>query len=197
MVKKLLDKYKAIPITVKASFWFLICGFVQRGISLITTPIFSRLLSTSEYGDFSVYQTWYNIIIIFASLNLASGVYMRGLVKYEEDQDRFTGSLQCLYMLTTAICFGIYMLFQNRWDKFFGLDSSFIYAMFIDILAATAYQFWSTRQRVDFKYRNLGAYFVWYFHYMPVGNDAALPATQRFTRNLLIVLTTFTISKRK
>ena len=118
MVKKLLDKYKAIPITVKASFWFLICGFVQRGISLITTPIFSRLLSTSEYGDFSVYQTWYNIIIIFASLNLASGVYMRGLVKYEEDQDRFTGSLQCLYMLTTAICFGIYMLFQNRWDKF-------------------------------------------------------------------------------
>ena len=155
MVKKLLDKYKAIPITVKASFWFLICGFVQRGISLITTPIFSRLLSTSEYGDFSVYQTWYNIIIIFASLNLASGVYMRGLVKYEEDQDRFTGSLQCLYMLTTAICFGIYMLFQNRWDKFFGLDSSFIYAMFIDILAATAYQFWSTRQRVDFKYRNL------------------------------------------
>lgn len=155
MVKKLLDKYKAIPVTVKASFWFLICGFVQRGISLITTPIFSRLLSTSEYGDFSVYQTWYNIIIIFASLNLASGVYMRGLVKYEEDQDRFTGSLQCLYMLTTAICFGIYMLFQNRWDKFFGLDSSFIYAMFIDILAATAYQFWSTRQRVDFKYRNL------------------------------------------
>lgn len=155
MIKKLVDKYNQIPMTVKASFWFLICGFVQRGISMITTPIFSRLLSTGEYGDFSVYQTWYNIIIIFASLNLASGVYMRGLVKYEEDKDRFTGSLQCLYMLTTAICFTIYLLFQPKWNAFFGLDSSFVYAMFIDILAATAYHFWSTQQRVDYKYRNL------------------------------------------
>lgn len=155
MVKNLLEKYKNLPVTVKASFWFLICGFIQRGISLITTPIFSRLLSTSEYGDFSVYTTWYNIIIIFASLNLASGVYMRGLVKYEEDKERFTGSLQCLYMLTTAICFAIYMLFQDKWNAFFGLNDSFMYAMFIDILAATAFHFWSTGQRVDFKYRML------------------------------------------
>lgn len=155
MLKKLCDKYKRIPITVKASFWFLVCGFIQRGISLITTPIFSRLLSTSEYGDFGVYTSWYNIIIIFASLNLASGVYMRGLVKYEEDKDRFTGSLQCLYILTTAICFSIYMIFQKQWDVLFGLDSSFIYAMFVDILAATAYHFWSTQQRVDFQYKKL------------------------------------------
>lgn len=155
MLKRLCDKYKKIPITVKASFWFLVCGFIQRGISLITTPVFSRLLSTGEYGDFSVYNSWYNIIIIFASLNLASGVYMRGLVKYEEDKDRFTGSLQCLYILTTAICFSIYMAFQKQWDTLFGLDSSFIYAMFVDILAATAYHFWSTQQRVDFQYRKL------------------------------------------
>lgn len=155
MLKKVYDKYKKIPVTVRASFWFLVCGFIQRGISLITTPIFSRLLSTSEYGDFSVYNSWYNIIIIFASLNLASGVYMRGLVKYEDDKDKFTGSLQCLYILTTAICFSIYMIFQEKWDTLFGLDSSFIYAMFIDILAATAYHFWSTQQRVDFQYKKL------------------------------------------
>lgn len=155
MINKLLDKYKRIPVTVKASFWFLVCGFVQRGISLITTPIFSRLLSTSEYGDFGVYTSWYNIVIILASLNLASGVYMRGLVKYEEDKDRFTGSLQCLYILTTAIWFCIYLLFQKQWDALFGLDSSFVYAMFVDILAATAYHFWSTQQRVDYKYTKL------------------------------------------
>lgn len=155
MLNKMIQKYKNIPATVKASFWFLVCGFIQRGISIITTPIFSRLLSTSEYGDFGVYQTWYNIIIIFASLNLASGVYMRGLVKYEEDQERFSGSLQCLYVVTTAICFGVYLLFQPKWNVFFGLSSEFVYVMFIDILMATAFHFWSTKQRVEFKYRAL------------------------------------------
>ena len=131
------------------------CGFIQRGITAITTPIFTRLLSTDEYGDFGNYTSWYNIIIIFASLNLASGVYMRGLVKYDKEQDEFTGSLQCLYILTTGICFAVYMLFQSSWNAFFKLPSSFVYVMFVDILAATAYHFWSTRQRVDFKYRSL------------------------------------------
>ena len=80
-----MNKYKKMPQQVKASLWFVICGFLQKAISLITTPIFSRLLTTSEYGIYSVYQTWAGIIIIFASLNLASGVYLRGLIKYEDD----------------------------------------------------------------------------------------------------------------
>ena len=155
MLKRLWKQYKNIPVTAKASFWFLICGFIQHGITLITTPIFSRLLSTSEYGDYSVYNSWYSIIIIFASLNLASGVYMRGMVEYEDDRVGFTGSLQCLYIMTTSICFLIYILFQQQWNSLIGLDPAFIYAMFIDILAATAYHFWSTQQRVDFKYRKL------------------------------------------
>ena len=152
---KLLNKYRNVPKTVKASFWFLVCSFVQKGITTLTTPIFTRLLSTSEYGDFGVYQTWYNIIIILASLNLASGVYMRGLVKYEEDRDRFSGSLQLLYILVTFLVFGIYLLFQKPLDILFGLPSEYIYVMFVDILLATAFHFFSTRQRVDYDYRLL------------------------------------------
>ncbi|MCD8097561.1 MAG: oligosaccharide flippase family protein, partial [Lachnospiraceae bacterium] len=82
MIKKGIEKYKSLSQEVKASFWFLVCGFLQRGISLITTPIFSRVLSTAEYGDFSVFNTWTNVISIFATLNLASGGYTRGLIKY-------------------------------------------------------------------------------------------------------------------
>lgn len=51
-MNKLLVKYRSIPVQVKASLWFLICAFLQKGISFITTPIFTRLLSTSEYGQY-------------------------------------------------------------------------------------------------------------------------------------------------
>lgn len=155
MLKKIKQKYDNFPQTVRASFWFLVCGFIQRGISLLTTPIFSRLLSTSEYGDFNVYNSWHNIIIIFASLNLASGVYMRGLVKYEDDRDKFSGSLQILYLVTTSITLAIYLIFHNWWNSLFGLTSPFVYTIFIDIIVQTAYHFWSAEQRVEFQYRKL------------------------------------------
>ena len=47
-MRKFFEKYKNFPVQVRASFWFLICSFLQRGISVITTPIFTRLLSTGN-----------------------------------------------------------------------------------------------------------------------------------------------------
>lgn len=43
---------------VKAAFWFTVCSFLQRGISMIATPIFTRLLSTENYGLYSTYLSW-------------------------------------------------------------------------------------------------------------------------------------------
>lgn len=155
MFNKALDKYRALPQQVKASFWFVVCGFLQKAISLLTTPIFSRLLTTEEYGVFSVFLTWQSIIIIIASLNLSSGVYLRGLIKFEDDSEEFTASLQCLYTLNTALVFCVYALFSGFWNNLLDLPTKYMVVMFLDILMQAAFQFWSVRQRVNFVYRNL------------------------------------------
>ena len=154
-MNKLLSEYKKTPQQVRASLWFVICGFLQKAISLLTTPVFSRLLSTSEYGVFNVYISWQNIIMIFASLNLASGVYLRGLIKYQEDEEEFTNSLQSLYLVNFIIVFTIYLTLSSFWNRLFELPTSYICLIFGDILFQTAFHFWSARQRVKFQYRAL------------------------------------------
>lgn len=57
-MKKYLQQYKNLPVQMKASLWFLICSFMQKGIATITTPIFTRILTTAEYGEFSVFNSW-------------------------------------------------------------------------------------------------------------------------------------------
>lgn len=157
MLKKLILKYKNLPQQVKASVWFVICGFIQKAISLLTTPIFSRILSTSEYGIFSVFMAWQNIVIIIASLNLASGVYLRGLIKFEDDSDEFTASLQSLYVINWTFVFGIYGIFYGFWNSVTELPTTYMCAMFLDILVSVSFNFWSARQRVEYKYRALVA----------------------------------------
>ena len=92
----LLKKYRGIPVQVKASFWFLICAFLQKGISMLTTPIFTRLLSTAEYGQYNVFNSWLSIVTIFVSLDLAAGVYTQGLIKFEPERKVYSSSLQGL-----------------------------------------------------------------------------------------------------
>ena len=69
VMNKYIILYHKLPVQVKASLWFLICSFLQKGISVISTPIFTRLLSTAEYGQYSVFSSWLGIINIFVSLS--------------------------------------------------------------------------------------------------------------------------------
>ena len=155
MKSTIMVKYENLSTPIKASFWFLICGFMQKGMSFITTPIFTRLLSTSEYGKYSIYNSWYAIISIFATFNLSYGVYMQGLVKFKNDRDVFTSSLQGLTTTIVLTCGTIYILFNKLWNKLFDLSIVLMMAMFIDMLAMAAFSFWANRQRVDYKYEKL------------------------------------------
>ena len=66
-MKVFLEKYRKIPITLKASIWFIFCNILLKGISFFTAPMFARLLSTEEYGKLSIFASYEQIIIIFAT----------------------------------------------------------------------------------------------------------------------------------
>ena len=111
-MQKMIDKYKHMPVHIRASFWFLVCAFLQKGISVLTTPIFTRLLSTDEYGRFSVFNSWLSILAVFVSMNLYSGVYVQGLVKFEDSKRQFSSAMQGLSLVLTIGWVIIYLLFR-------------------------------------------------------------------------------------
>lgn len=155
MFANLKDKYTSLSVQVKAAIWFLICSFLQKGISTITTPIFTRLLSTEEYGSYNVFNSWLGIITIFATFNLSYGVYTQGLIKFSEDRKIFTSSLQGLSTVLIAICTMLYIAFHAFWNNLFSLTTVQMLAMFIMMWTTSAFSFWAGEQRVLYKYRNL------------------------------------------
>lgn len=152
---KLLEKYKKISSPVKASFWFLLCSFLQKGIAMLTTPIFTRIMTEEAYGQFTVYNSWYNIFFAIVSLNFAAGVFTRGLVKNDTDQDTYSSSLVGLSTVCVAVGFLIYMLFANVVNSFTELSTFLMVLMFVEIWSCTVYQFWSNKERVNYKYARL------------------------------------------
>lgn len=154
-MKKLLNKYKSIPVQVRASFWFLVCAFLQKGISSLTTPIFTRLLTTEEYGQFSVFNSWLSILTTFVSLHLFSGVYVQGLVKFEEKNRQFSSAMQGLTLTLTITWTVIYLLFRDFWNNLFSLTTVQMLAMLLIIWTSSVFQFWAVEQRVELRYQRL------------------------------------------
>lgn len=152
---RLNGKYARINKPVKASLWFMICGFLQRGISVLTTPIFTRILSTEQYGIYNTFSAWLEVLTVIVTLKLAAGVYTQGLIKYENDRDVFTSSLLGLSTASIIIWFIIYLSFQQLFNKLFEASSITMIAMFVMMWASISLNFWAWKERVEYKYKQL------------------------------------------
>lgn len=148
----LIDKYKKMPLTLKVSFWCAFCTIFQKGISFLTTPIFTRILSKEEFGIYSMFSTWLSVMLIISTLHLSSGVYNKAMIKYKEDTNGFTSSMLGLGSLCTFICFIIYLLFKDFFNKIFSLPTEFIICIFAQCLVTPAISFWTIDNRFKNKY---------------------------------------------
>lgn len=154
-MKKLWVKYNNMPVQIRASIWFLVCTFFQKATMVLTTPIFTRLLSVTEYGEYSVYSSWLGIVTVFISLNLSLGVFVRGLIKFSAEKEQFTSSLQSLTLLMVLIWTVIYLPCSRYINAFTGLTTTKTLLMFLTIWLTAVFGFWAAEQRVDYKYRKL------------------------------------------
>ena len=134
MQKRVMEEYRAMSPVVKAGLWFTICNFLQKGISFITIPIFTRIMSTEEYGLYSIYSSWYSILVIFATLHLSYYVFNKGLVKFEDDRENFVVSIQSLSAAITVVFFIAYYIFRKPINDFIGMPTSMIILMMVQIL---------------------------------------------------------------
>ena len=149
------SKYRSFSVQAKAALWFTICSFLQKGISFITVPIFTRLMSTEEYGTYTVYLSWLQILTIMTSLYLFNGVYDNAMAKYEKQRDEYTSAMQGLTLVITGAVFALYCFTSGFWEKILNLPKSMILLMFLEALLSPALSYWSGRQRFEYRYRIL------------------------------------------
>ena len=155
--RHLVDRYRVLPVQIKASTWFLICAIFQRGISAITTPLFTRIMTTDEYGNYGVFMSWTSIVTCFVTLNVYGGIYTQGLVKHQLDRERFAAAYQGLLFTLSILWLVVYVVFQKRINNLLSINTKQGVLMLIYVWNYGVCQLWSQKQRVNFRYRAIVA----------------------------------------
>lgn len=156
MLDKIKLKIKKIPIEVKSATVYTFSTLFSRGLAIITVPIFTRLMTTSQIGIVNLYNSWYSMISAIATLSLTSGGYVVALREYESNRDGYQSSVLSLTSLISLLLVGVYLVNPSLWSKLLGLPSGLIILMLIGFLFAPARDFWLARQRYEYKYKLSG-----------------------------------------
>lgn len=154
-VSKVKSKWDAVPLTVKVSTSYAICSIFQRCLSFITLPLFTRILTEEQYGQYTIYSSWSGILSIFLTLNLAYGSFPTAMVKYERQRDAYIASVQGICLLLSALFLIIYLPFSRYWNALFELPTYLVLLMVFEILCNSAILFWSGKKQFEYKYKGV------------------------------------------
>lgn len=141
---------------VKASFFYIMSSFLLRGISFITTPFFSRILTQNEYGYISNFNSWLSIFIIVTSLSLISSL-IRARFDYCEDYNSYVSSILILGLVFTFFCFTAIFINYDFFKNALGLDKRYIALIALCSIAQPAYDIFFQNQRFNYKYKLISA----------------------------------------
>lgn len=90
----------------KASAFYLIGSLFNKGFAFLTVPIFTRILSTTDYGIVTTYNSWISILSMVMGFAIHMGI-RAAFIDYKEKIDDFVSVTTTF----TLLCGGVMCLF--------------------------------------------------------------------------------------
>lgn len=154
-MQSLINRIRSLPAQAKSSLAFFVSNVVVTGIAYICTPLYTRLLSSAEYGRVVDYLTWKQVFGIFAMFCLSYGVFNNGMADYPRKRNEYSFSMLVLSNAFTffvaVIIFALYPFLGSKLH----IDIPVLIIMFVLFVFQPGYLFWMVRERFEYKYKKV------------------------------------------
>ena len=138
----------------RASIWYISSNFVSKIIAFAFTPVFTRMLSESEYGLYSLYVSWLGIFTVISTLEMHGSISYRALLSFN-DKKRFipTAVLATGTLIFTELI--IYIIFKDSFNAITGLTTPITVIMLLQIFLNSAEGFIFAEKRFSYDYKSV------------------------------------------
>ena len=144
-----------LRVPAKASVWYIASSALARSVSVVGTPIFTRLLSAGEYGIFPQYATFLSLFSVVATLEISGGAILRGIQKFEERREQFVSCAIGLIVVVWSVISTLILSFSAIFGDFTGLGIRLVFIMLIHILLNAIISIYTAEARFSYKYRSV------------------------------------------
>lgn len=136
----------------KAGIWYVISNVMVKTVTVITTPIFTRLMTTEEYGTVQTFISWYTVLLPLFSLNLTYSIG-RAKLDFPDNLKEYIGSMQVLSIIFSVIVSSFLIIFIQPVSVIFELNIPNIILLIFYLCFVPTIQFWQNGYRYEYQYK--------------------------------------------
>jgi O-antigen/teichoic acid export membrane protein len=139
-------------LALKSGSAYMMSNILINATSIITAPIFSRLLTTSDYGIVSNFMAWQSIGLIIIGLGLA---YTIGNAKidFPGELNQFIASIQTLSTITGLFFLIFAIIFVSPLSSLMELDKNLVIIIFIYLLLLPSVIYTQEKSKFQLNYK--------------------------------------------
>lgn len=134
----------------KASTYYLVGSLFNKGMAFFTVPIFTRLLSTSDYGIVTTYNSWIAILAMIVGFALHSGIRI-AFVDYKDEMKNFIATTTTFTLLSGCLLATI-ILIVSRFVSF-NLNTGLILLCLLQSIATALIEDYSMFLMMQYRYK--------------------------------------------
>lgn len=139
-------------IVAKSGIWYAISNILVKATAFLTTPLFTRLLTQEQYGEYSNIASWVTILTVVTGFDAYTTV-IRSKHDFDSDMDTYVSSVYIMNITVTIIVFALVYVFWDFLSPFFAIEKKYFSIIFPYLLVLPAYNLFMTEQRAYYKYK--------------------------------------------
>ena len=108
---------------LKSGFWYVFSEILVRGVSFFATPIYTRILSTTVFGNVRIFESWILILVPVISLSLYNSIE-RAKLDFKEKYDAYISSIVTLMLILFASITVIFVIWKDLIKEWLSFSES-------------------------------------------------------------------------
>lgn len=137
---------------VKSGIWYTIANVSIRAVAIVTTPIYTGMLTTSDYGKANTFNSWIDIFNVFACLCV---VYSIGRAKldFKDKFNEYLSALQGLSSSAGLLLLVLSFIFRERLSEAMGYEVPLVVGLFAYLCISPSVEYMMQKCRYEYKYK--------------------------------------------
>ncbi|MCR5302864.1 MAG: oligosaccharide flippase family protein [Lachnospiraceae bacterium] len=137
---------------IKSGLWYTIANTSVRAVAIITTPIYTGMLTTADYGKANTYNSWIDVFNVFACLCV---VYSIGRAKLDF-KDRFDEYMSALQSLSSSFGFILLIaafIFREALSGWIHYEVPLVVGLFAYLCVSPSVEYMMQKCRYEYRYK--------------------------------------------
>ena len=134
---------------IKNGAYYTLGTFILQGINFLTLPLYTRILTTRDFGITSLYTAWQSVVVIFLCLQTFSTIQNAKITYDDEEYKEYNSNIVVLSFVSFAFFAAVILFFAKPLAKFSGLSVSLIFLMLLHSFFTLGVTFKNTILRFD------------------------------------------------